>query len=85
MLPTRGCRDTMGKLRKRIKHLANAVFPPKRENEENLEEALFNIVKALKKEEKRILKASYPRLKTPLDNQIARLRAQKFPPPEEKK
>ena len=75
----------MGKIKNRIIHLAKAVFVSKKQEEENLEEALFSIVKALKKEEKKILKASFPRLKTPLDNQIARLRAQKFPPSEEKK
>ena len=75
----------MGKIKNRIIHLAKAIFVSKDKEEDNLEEALFSIVKALKIQEKKILKASFPRLKTPLDNQIARLKSQKFPPPEEKK
>jgi len=69
----------MGRIISKVKKLATAVFIPKKKEHKNLEEELFSIVKALKKEEKKILKASYSQLNTPLDNQIARLRAKKFP------
>lgn len=71
----------MKKKKNRIKKIAQAIFFfQKKEKKEILEKTLFSIVKALKKEEKKILKASYPHLKTPLDNQIARLKAQNLPP-----
>ena len=67
----------MGKIKNKITSLAKIFFASS-QKKESLEEALFSIVKILKKEEKRSLKISYPNLQTPLDLQIARIKNQKL-------
>lgn len=66
----------MGRVRNKIIKLVKKLF--RKKEEPDLPETLFSIVKALKKEEKKILKATYPNLKSPVDLEVARVRAKRF-------
>ena len=72
----------MGKLKKKIMKITHALFTRKKEKEEDLSESLFSMVKLLKREEKKFLKAIYPKIQSPTDLQIARVWAKQKSFPE---